>query len=359
MAPQPRGWRLLTVGAPLILLVSSVAFIPVFRQPAVVLATTAPTATVAMQDARTQLITAALSKQAAMEAPKSAEPTASPAPAIAVALPSATPTTAPKATMRATARPLSGSTLTERSLHSAVLGRDLSYFIYLPAGYAESGARYPVIYMLHGYGGSNTEWLGYGFPEAADKMMTAGEIPPLIIVLPQGDQAYWVNHAGGEQWGDYTAEEVVPFIDATYRTIPDARHRAVGGLSMGAHGALQLALNYPGVFGVVGMHSPTLRDYRSAQDIFGFWGDEAYFDAHDPVHLVQAYLDRARELKIELDVGAQDVDWRESTVAFHSLLTRLNIPHQWNIWPGIHDGAYWSAHDRDYLRFYAAALSVP
>ncbi len=249
----------------------------------------------------------------------------------------------------------SGSQLLDRTFTSAALGREMHYFIYLPAGYAESGKRYPVMYMLHGYGGSNTEWIAYGFPETADKMMNAGEIPPMIIVLPQGDQAYWVNHAdNGERWGDYTAQDVVQQIDATYRTIADPKHRAIGGLSMGAHGAMQLALNYPGTFGVVGMHSPTLRDYATALPYFG---DEAFFDAHDPVHLVQAHPDAARQLKILLDVGEQDQEWHDPTVAFHDLLTQLNIPHEFHTWPGDHGGDYWGAHCADYLRFYGVALS--
>lgn len=166
-------------------------------------------------------------------------PFESPAPIIATATPrGAAPIpanpTGPVASATASAATRSGSQLLDRTFFSATLGRAMPYFVYLPVGYAESGTRYPVLYMLHGYGGSNTEWIGYGLPETADHMMNAGEIPPMIIVLPQGDQAYWVNHAnGGERWGDYTARDVVQQIDATYRTIPDAPHRAVGGLSMG------------------------------------------------------------------------------------------------------------------------------
>ncbi len=126
---------------------------------------------------------------------------------------------------------------------------------------------------------------------------------------------------------------------------------------MGAQGALQLAMNYPGTFGAVGMHSPTLRDYQSMSAFVGFFGDEAYFDAHDPVHLVQQYPERARPLKIFLDVGDQDTEWHDSDASFNDLLTQLNIPHEWHTWPGTHDGAYWGGHSADYLRFYAAALS--
>jgi enterochelin esterase-like enzyme len=280
-------------------------------------------------------------------------PTAAAATPGATAMNSAPPSPASAGSL--TAMMPSGSQLLDRTFVSAALGREMHYFVYLPAGYAESEKSYPVLYMLHGFGGSNTEWIAYGLPETADHMMNAGEIPPMIIVLPQGDQAYWVNHADdGERWGDYTAQDVVQHIDATYRTIPDANHRAIGGLSMGAHGAMQLAMNYPGTFGVVGMHSPTLRDFA---DRLPFFGDEAFFDAHDPAHLVQAHPEQARELKIFLDVGEQDTDWHDKAAAFNDLLNQLGIPHEWHTWPGVHDAVYWGGHTADYLRFYAAALS--
>lgn len=253
----------------------------------------------------------------------------------------------------------SGSQVLNRTFISAALGQQMPYFVYLPVGYTESGIRYPVLYMLHGHGGSNTEWIGYGLLETAGKIINVGQIPPMIIVLPQGDQAFWVNHADdGQRWGDYTAQDVVQYIDANYRTIPDARHRAIGGLSMGADGAMQLAMNYPGTFGSVGVHSPTLRDYPSTSAYISFFGDESYFNAHDPVHLVRQYPDRAHALNLWLDVGANDTDWHASTVSYHTLLTQLNIPHVWHgDWPGIHDGNYWGGHAADYVHFYGAALA--
>ena len=269
------------------------------------------------------------------------------------------PQAIPTATQTATPIIPSASQVLDRTFTSTALGRQMPYFVYLPVGYAESDIRYPVLYMLHGHGGSNTEWIGYGLLETADTIINAGQVPPMIIILPQGDQAFWVNHADdGQRWGDYTAQDVVQYIDANYRTIPDARYRGIGGLSMGADGAMQLAMNYPGTFGVVGIHSPTLRDYQRTSEYISFFGDESYFDAHDPVHLVQQYPDRARAFNLWLDVGADDTDWHDSTVAYHNLLMQLNILHLWHgDWPGIHDGYYWGGHAADYVHFYGTALA--
>jgi enterochelin esterase-like enzyme len=71
---------------------------------------------------------------------------------------------------------------------------------------------------------------------------------------------------------------------------------------------------------------------------------------------VQTHPERARELKIFVDVGEQDDIWRDRVTAFHDLLTQLGIPHTWNTWPGVHDAVYWGGHTTDYLLFYGAAL---
>ena len=137
---------------------------------------------------------------------------------------------------------------------AASLNRAMSYYIYFPPGYdSNPTTRYPVLYMLHGVSGTITEWLGYGLLGRAHDMMVAGQISQFIIVLPQGDQGYWVDQAnGGPLWGTYVARDVVSEIDSQFRTLADRDHRAVGGLSMGGYGALELAILYPDVFGVAG-----------------------------------------------------------------------------------------------------------
>ena len=79
----------------------------------------------------------------------------------------------------------------------------------------EPQKRYPVLYMLHGAGGNYTEWTDSFLPEQADRMMVAGDIPPMIIVMPDdGGQTYWANWSeGGPRWGDYLSEDVVSTVD--------------------------------------------------------------------------------------------------------------------------------------------------
>jgi len=243
------------------------------------------------------------------------------------------------------------------NFRSDALGRAMPYSIYLPPGYDMSTRHYPVLYMLHGMSGTNDEWRGYGIFDTADRMIRAREMRPLIIVLPQGDKAYWVDHAlptDKEAWGRYMAKDVVANVDARFRTLSDSQHRAIGGVSMGAHGAMQLAMNYPDIFSVVGAHSLVLRRYDTAPAYFGSQADWA---KRDPMQLVTAKVDLMNHLDVWIDIGSAD-PWAKLAEQFNSELTTLKIDHQWHEWSGDHSASYWESHLEDYLRFYDGALRM-
>jgi len=240
-------------------------------------------------------------------------------------------------------------------MQSEALGRAMPYMVYLPPGYDSlAGERFPVLYLLHGLGGSYTDWKSYGLLSEADRMIASGQITPLIIVMPQGDNGYWIDQAdNGPKYGTYVARDLVREIDGSFRTLSDFSDRAIGGVSMGAHGALQLALNFPGSFSVVGAHSLVLRRYDQA---FSFFGDKNYFSQHDPVSIVSTKPERARQIRLWIDIGQED-SWAPQTEAFNQELTAERIPHDWLELPGGHEASYWRAHVGDYLRFYSDALA--
>jgi enterochelin esterase-like enzyme len=122
---------------------------------------------------------------------------------------------------------------------------------------------------------------------------------------------------------------------------------------MGADGALQLALNYPDVFGIAGAHSPVLRPYEIAPE---YYGSRERFERFYPVTLAERGPEVASALRILIDVGSED-GWFGNTAAFHEELVSLGVPHEWQVWPGEHNAAYWTAHVPDDLRFYGAAFS--
>ena len=249
-----------------------------------------------------------------------------------------------------------GSRVIPERFYSTTLGQSTWYEVVLPPGYAVDKQRYPVLYMLHGAMGGAAEWLEIGIHQAADQLWTEGAIAPFIIVLPDGSNSYYLNHAsGGPRWGDYIAGDVVRQIDANYRTLPDPAHRAIGGLSMGGDGALQLALHHPDVFGIVGAHSPTTR--LTYDQLPGpFYGDEDYWHQNSPLWLIEN-TDAAARLRIWIDDG-QDDPWLPSAQALHEALLDRGVEHEYAELEGTHEAEYWEAYQADYLRFYGSAFAA-
>ncbi|MBI3740785.1 MAG: hypothetical protein HY257_03375, partial [Chloroflexi bacterium] len=154
---------------------------------------------------------------------------------------------------------------------SAALNEDRRIIVELPPGYNDSTQRrYPILILLHGYGGCkdpDPEWEDWGIIDDLTLLITQGTIQPMIVALPDGFMAdcqpsYWFNHGpgtDGKKWGDYVSSDVVNFLDANYRTVKKKESRAIGGYSLGGQGALELSLLHPDIFKVVGAHSPSFR----------------------------------------------------------------------------------------------------
>jgi len=195
--------------------------------------------------------------------------------------------------------------------------------------------------------------VAYGLPESAEDLIWNGEVQPMIIVMPQGDQSYFVNHVGTDEarWGDYISFDLVAHTDATYRTIPQPSSRAIGGLSMGGFGALQLAFTHLEIFGVVGAHSPALHTINQISDLIDTPGEDEEFD---PLELAKT-LEPAYAPKVWVDAGSED-EWAERDLLLGQILDGRGIPHQVQLSPGEHAAGYWTGRAKDYVRFYARAL---
>lgn len=267
------------------------------------------------------------------------------------------------------------TTRVDIKFRSAVLNQDRRLIIYLPVGYNDQATRrYPVAYLLHGYGGwgqPTTEWEGWQLQGIAESLQQKGEIQPMIIVQPDGfmdngQPSYWFNHepgtTDGKRWGDYVWQDVVNYIDTNYRTIPNRASRVIAGFSLGGQGALELGMLHSDVFGNVGAHSPSFRGADGSIDYFGSWN---YFNQYDPIWLVKNHPEYAKQLKLWMDVGLDDdrvrkcgPDSDRCVEAFEALLNSKNIPHIWHgDWIGKHEGvSYWAPHTADYLRWYSSVL---
>ena len=283
--------------------------------------------------------------------------TPTPKTAGATAAPPRASTSTPVPTLRGTpvtvTEPLQGFLRDDR-LDSPIIGESFAYRIYLPPDYLTSPTRrYPVVYMLHGNGGNYTEWSDSFLPEQVDRLIAADEIQPLIIVMPDdAESTYWANWSdGGPRWGDYVTYDVVNTIDQRYRTLTEPESRAVGGLSMGGLGALNLAFQHPDVFGVVGGHSPSVR--LEPDPMLWFLKDDDFW-INNPVWLAQNQPG-LETLKIWLDDGDEDI-WLPNIETLRDTLVEEGLQPTWHLFPGPHEAEYWIEHAPDYLRFYGAVL---
>jgi enterochelin esterase-like enzyme len=153
--------------------------------------------------------------------------------------------------LRRVSNDAAGSSIDAASYPSAALSGTGSFLVYLPAGYASSQGRYPVLYLLHGNDQSAGAFLEIGLQRALDRLISSHAVPPLIAVMIQGGKGAnnWRN-TGRLEYETYVLE-VQTLVDQMLATLPDRDARAIAGDSMGGYGAMKLALDNPQRFGAV------------------------------------------------------------------------------------------------------------
>jgi S-formylglutathione hydrolase FrmB len=321
--------------------------------------------------------------------------------------PASEPATPAAASAPAPAEPVAAGTGTvaEQTFRSAALGVDKSYRVYLPAGYAASDRRYPVVYLLHGITGDESNWLELGdLAGAADRMRLQA-----IVVMPDGDASFYVNSAtpashekcmAGDSpfedesprdstcvhkanYEDYIVRDLIAEVDARYRTVAERRGRAISGLSMGGFGAMTLAMRHRDVFSSAASHSGVLALFYQGphpydaervallKDVsrwganagaFGPWvrgifgRDARNWRAHDPATMAEKLRDG--ELALYIDCGAEDEYRLQNHAAYlHDILERRGIQHSYTLLPGRHDWAFWKDRIDDSLAFHVAVFA--
>jgi S-formylglutathione hydrolase FrmB len=245
----------------------------------------------------------------------------------------------------------------DAGFHSRAIGQTLHYVVYLPARYATSGLRYPVVYFLHGLPSSATAYRGVGFVEQA---LDASK-RPAILVAPQGarfdepDPEY-VDHGPGDRWETAIARELPQIVDARYRTIPSRDARALVGLSAGGFGAMHLALAHLGEFSAVeswsGYFHPTDPTGTKAIDL------GAANDVHRQLGAVRARL-VGLPTYIAFYVGSGDSRFAAENEQLNQELGRARIPHTFRFYPGGHGQALWARYAAPWLSLALAHLVPP
>ena len=239
-----------------------------------------------------------------------------------------------------------------RTFASQALGRAVGYCIYLPPGYAaETTRRYPVIYNLHGAGGN--ELHSFTDVRALHDGIKAQRWEPMIVVLPNGgSHTFYKDSADGKTPAEtLIIRELIPYIDATYRTIASRDGRAIEGFSMGGRGATRLALKYPEMFcslhnqagnvlHIADLFDPAKRD-QYPNNYLG--PDRARYVENDTFLLLKKNLAAIKGgLRIAITCGTRDDGHLPTVREFHAALLAAGVDHTYLEVEGL-------AHEHDKL----------
>ncbi|UFH53821.1 alpha/beta hydrolase family protein [Spirosoma sp. KNUC1025] len=260
-------------------------------------------------------------------------------------------------------------------LNSSLLNRAVKYSIYLPPDYYTSNRRYPVVYLLHGLGDNEASWIQFGEADRiADAGIRSGELPPMIIVMPDAGATFYINdYQSKVRYEDMFVQEFVPHIDTMFRTRPQREFRAVSGLSMGGYGSLMLAMHHPELFSACAALSAAVRTDEALISV----PDERYNTVYGPLYSGPVKGDERltvtwkRNSPITLAKSAPESDLTKvrwyidcgdddaltvGNAMLHIALLDRKIPHEYRTRDGAHTWTYWRTGLPDALKFIASSF---
>lgn len=251
------------------------------------------------------------------------------------------------------------------SMKSEILGEVRHFAVYLPESYDnDTGKEYPVLYLLHGGGGSWDDWGRVGnMVRIADQLMAAGESRQMIVVMPDAGTTF-MTYFNGDKWNfeDHFFKEFMPLVENRYRIRTEKGSRAIAGLSMGGQGAVMYGCHRPDLFSVV-----------YAMSAYLYKMDLSMFRQDDPVHrdiqqrvednnavkyiaeLSRDEVSPLRSVIWVIDCGDDDFTYA-ANVEFSLAMKEKGIPLQVRIFDGAHSWDYWQAALRRALSYISATL---
>ena len=257
-----------------------------------------------------------------------------------------------------------GKVFDNLSLKSKLLNMDRKYAIYLPPDYETSQRSYPVLYLLHGGGDDQTGWVQFGeVQNITDKAIKDGIATPMIIVMPDantGKRGYSNDATNTWRYEDFFFQELMPFIEKTYRVKTEKRYRAVAGLSMGGDGSFTYALHHPELFaaacplsagtGPANIDSTKARLRRDNPAIADS-AITAYYKRQSVLELVNNMPDSSKKaVRWYIDCGDDDFLYEGNSLV-HIAMRKKEIPHEFRIRDGAHNWTYWRAALPEVLQF--------
>jgi putative tributyrin esterase len=257
------------------------------------------------------------------------------------------------------------------SAPSKILKRAVAYCIVLPPSFDTDKARhFPVLYFLHGLGDNEQFFVHSGAWNITEDLWEKGALKEFLIATPDAGASFYINSQDGKsRYEDFLLQEFFPVIERRYRGAPGRAHRAIAGISMGGYGALHLAFGHPQLFVAASAQSAALIDKlpvflgpepnspraRVLGRVFGSPPDAEFWDRNSP--LVLARTANLSGLKLYFDCGDQDdYGFETGATALDRVLSKRHIAHEFHIYSGRHDAAYFAEHLAASLTFASQAF---
>ncbi|MBJ7880031.1 alpha/beta hydrolase [Gelidibacter salicanalis] len=236
---------------------------------------------------------------------------------------------------------------------SASMNKSIPNLVILPDHYSAEQESYPVLYLLHGAGGTYADWVS-----KVPKLKAYADTYNLIIVCPDGGLTSWYFDSPMDvkmKYETYISKELINAIDTTYNTTAEKSGRAITGLSMGGHGAFYLAFKHQDIWGAAGSMSGGLdiRPFPNNWDLNKRLGNYAEYkdnwEENTVINMVYKLTDNS--LKLIFDCGISDFFY-DANKRLHEKLMERNIAHDYIERPGNHNWAYWSNSIQYQLLFF-------
>ena len=221
--------------------------------------------------------------------------------------------------------------------------RKIKAVVITPGGYPQEKAAYPVVYLLHGYGGNYASFI-----RAIPALQNYADAFRMILVCPDGNIGSWYFDSPEDpswKFETYVSEELISWVDNNYKTIKDRHGRGITGFSMGGHGALYLSFKHQEVFGVAGSMSggvdfrPFPRNWEIAKRLGSYSQFPERWEQNTVINMVN--LLKPGSLDLIIDCGTEDFFYQVN-LNFHQKLLENKIPHDFIIRPGAHNWPYWN-----------------
>jgi len=228
-------------------------------------------------------------------------------------------------------------------VYSNSMHKNVKCVVITPKQYKKSKDRFPVVYLLHGYSGSYSNWV-----KLVPGMEEQATMNNLLIVCPDAAFSSWYFDTpfdSAYRYETFTATELPQYIDAHYKTIADRKARAITGLSMGGHGGLFLGFRHKDMFSACGSMSGALdvslitKGYDMSKRLGDTIVNKKYYQDWSIMKVMES-VSAKDSMGIIIDCGTEDFIFMMSKAA-HEKLRTLKIPHDYIEMPGIHNWKYW------------------